>query len=213
MTKLIIVCFSLIMASYAFAQINPYEGVKPEDKAKIGELAGRVEKGDLTAFTDASKMDAKVVIPFLFFQYIHRAAEGDKSAKVEAARAAIRKVKGAVPYLAQVLVRRETEKQPYIDGFDGGTEWEALTAIGGMEAAAVASPYLFRPARKVVPASDCLTSDYPTTAAFCLMRMNLPDNPTPGDPGYQNPDVKKWQQWAIAHKLAGPGVNTPGAKQ
>lgn len=209
MMKIALICIGVVAASGLYAQTPASTPNTNHEKLESIEL--RVNGGDLNAFSEVSNMDAKVAVHFLYFRYIRLHGRGDKSQAFTAAKAAIRNVKGAVPYLKQVLIRLETEKQAHIDGFDSYSAWETLSVIGGMDAAAVAAPYLFRSGPDFKGNNPEGYASYAENAAFYLMWMNLPDNPTPGDPEFQNPDVPKWQQWAIAHKLAGPGINAPAA--
>ena len=195
-----------------FGQISWYEHLKPEDNAKVDAIIKRIDKGDKTAFADASKLEAKVAIPFLYFQYhISFGGAGEKQETVEAAKIALKHVKGAPLYLKRLLERYFSGKSAIVDGFQIDDIWKALGTVGGMESAAVVAPYLFRGGPNYDPSKpgyDRIHEAFLSSAAFELGRMNLPDAPVTGDPMlYGDAEREKWQQWAIAHKLAGPGVN------
>ena len=211
MIKSIFICFSLIAAPFAFSQ---NEWLTPENEAQIKTIGGRIRKGDLTAFADVSKMDAKVAVPYIFHNYIHQCGDGDKSATVEAARAAIKNVKGHGRYLKDLLERLHTGKTDSIDDFQENDVWAALGSIGTMEAAAVVAPYLFRSGPDYgppKPGDDVIPMKYSTTAAYELGRMNLPNAPVSGDPVlYGYAEYYKWKKWAIEHKLVDPKTVTLG---
>jgi hypothetical protein len=204
MIKTILVCISLVAASIGRAQTPP----QADNEVKLTSIAHRVRAGDFGAFSDASNMEARVAVPYLFFQYINHGGGGEKPETVEAARVALRNVKGHGRYLEEILNRLHTGKTAIVDGFQEEQVFEALGSVGTMEAAAVVAPYLFRSGPNYKnPPTDALTSDYSTTAAFELARMKLPGSPVTYDPAvYQPPAVEKWRKWAIDHKLVSPEV-------
>jgi len=201
MIKVIFVCFSLITTSNLFAQ-TWYESLKSEDKVAVDKIIKHVEERaksrHFEVLTEMPEIEAKVAVYFLYFQYIRCKAEANEEAV--AAKAALKNVKGAAQYLRGILDRLHAERKAYIDDFYEDEVWQVLEFVGGMEAAKVVAPYLFRSGG--FPSAH-MYYEYQSMAAATLERMKIPGSPvTPEDPTMWYPlDVGKWRKWAIEKKL------------
>lgn len=174
---------------YAVAQAAPEPSQLAAEKQKGRELVERARAGDRSAFDEIATLSPEVAIPILQPTAFDGMSEGSRQRASEA----IRKVQGAVPYLAELIKERITYKalDPRIsDAF------KTLAVIGTNEAIAVVAPHLLDKTVLRSGMDDVANWRVDGLAARALVSMKLPDAPKPVLEGsFTAQDSDAWREW------------------
>jgi hypothetical protein len=157
--------------------------------AKLNNIGARVDAGDYSAFSEATKLPTATALRFLYILYDRRAKSDTR--RDEAAIEAMRNVPGYADYLRQDMAKIVAQ------GGIPGADFKILETIDTPEAAAVAAPYLFDP-RLITLNKGEPPDTIAGWAETILKRMNLPDAPKLGLQTPNSVVLVEWQKWAIA---------------
>lgn len=162
------------------------------DKKKAREIMAQVYAGDISALDEIAKLAPSVAVPILQIPAIHNTTYPAETAR---ARAALRTIEGAVPYLEEVIMARIAAKAQ-----DPGVlaAFETLAVLGSKNAIRMTAPLLFNETILRSGMADVADSRVDLLAAETLGSMELADAPKSKRlRRYHVQDVEQWRKWWI----------------
>jgi len=185
---------AVLLLSVLLASTTPAspDSTPANENARLSEITNRVFAGKYDALYEVTQMPPAIAIPYLYKWTRYRG--GDKPEEYETANKALQMVDGWAGYLRADIAKILAQ------GGVPGRDFEIIEAIGTLEAAAVAAPYLFD-SRRITMNEGEPPDSLVGWAATKLTRMKLPDAPKASPYIRSAVTLVEWQRWAIAKGL------------